>query len=234
KCWNEFDIEKLKEELDLTEEEEARLDELVGEIQGLKEQMKEALEEVKDIIGPKISEKAEEIREECGEIAEQMKPLLEQLKDLHIRLKEALEAGNEEDIATIKAEMEEVTAQLQAVKQELAESDCSRVLPPKAKERVEAFREKIKGIHERVREAFKSRVEKRACARETWEELSEEDQETLKALQAEIIELKKDIEESFKQQDQDRVEEIRGKIAQLMEEIRNLYVESGLASCFRS
>jgi uncharacterized membrane protein (DUF106 family) len=69
--------------------------------------------------------------------------------------------------------------------------------------------------------------------RDAWEDLSEEDQETLKSLQAEIIELKKEIEEAFKQQDQDRVEEIRGKIAKLMEDIRNLYVESGLSSCYR-
>ena len=133
--WGEgtWDIEEIKERLDLTDEEAERLEELIGEAEDLKGQLKEKLEAIRDIIGPKIQEITDEMREECQDVAEKIKPLLEELKELHGELMEAVEVGDDEAVEGIKGEIEAITDEIRVIKEE---SDCPPAAFPKVRERV--------------------------------------------------------------------------------------------------
>jgi chromosome segregation ATPase len=174
------------------------------------------------------------MREECQAIAEKIKPLLEELKELHLKLKEAIEAGDEGAAEEIKMEIQAVTDEIRAIKEEMAESDCLPAISPKVRKRLEIARENCKKMLEKTRERIRSNVERRRCVKGEWKDLSEEDREAMESINADIAELGMELREAMEQVDDDKVAEIRGQIAELVEKLRNLFMEKGLANCFSS
>jgi hypothetical protein len=226
----EWDVEAIKEKLDLTEEEAAELERLIEEARGLKDQLVDKLGEIKDIIGPKVEERAEEKREDCSQIAEDVKPLLEELKELHEQLCDAVEAEDEEAAEEVRAEIEATTDELREIGEELVDSGCPAI-GPRVRKRMEIARDNFRKIVEKMRDRISEGAEKRECLREVQEDLSEEDREALESIKEEVLSMKDDFLEVIENQDREGMRDLGTRISELMKEIRDIYMEKGLCRC---
>lgn len=224
----EADVDKVAEDLNLTAEETDRLKTLIEEVKPLKEDLKEKMEEIRAIVGPKIQEKIEDTREECRGLMNQTKALVDELRTLCSELNKAETEGNSEQAEQLKSQIE---AKRQELNQLWEESGCGpfcgRMLGGRLRDRV-MTRWGIRGRGGMGPMGV-------APAGEWWQNLSEEDQSTLKSLRDEVRNAGQEIRGLMGKGTREEFNAIAGKLADMLFQISEFMKEKGitLPECVR-
>ena len=149
--FREFDIEKVAEKLDLTEEEVEELTRLIGEVDELRETLKLKVGEIQEIIGPKIKEMIEEKHPGCMDIAEETKGIVKEIRDLCMELRQAILDGDESEVADLRSQIEVKKGELRDKIEELQENGCV------SSDRIGEIRGRWGEVRQRFREKLKER-----------------------------------------------------------------------------
>lgn len=149
--FREFDIEKVAEKLDLTEEEVEKLTGLIGDVDELREALKSKIGEIQEIIGPKIREMIEEKHPGCMDIAEETKVIVKEIRDLCMELRQAILDGDESRAADLRSQIEVKKGGLRDKIEELKENECV------SSDRLGQIRDRWGEVRQRFREKLKER-----------------------------------------------------------------------------
>jgi len=119
-------IDQLAERLDLSEEETERLKTLISEARPLRDELRDKLQEIREIIGPKVRDKLEENREQCRELADDLKEIRTELRDLFHQLKDAVRDDDQEKADQIKEQIREKLQDMRELLQQMRQNHCFR------------------------------------------------------------------------------------------------------------
>jgi len=215
----EADVEKVAQELGLTEEETEKLKTLIAETEPLKEELREKMEEIRAIVGPKIQEKIQETREECKGVLDEAKEIVAEIRTLCSELKKAQEEGNAEEAEQLKSQIEDKREQLKELCTQLRESGCGPMVGRCVRGRVMARWGMRGGMGPMGFGPFGG----------WWQDLSEEDRNTLKSLWEDLREAGQDLRGLMGKGTQEDFKAIADRLADLMYQISEFMKEKGIA-----
>ncbi len=215
----EADVDKVAANLNLTPEETEKLKTLIEEVKPLKEDLKEKMEEIRAIIGPKIQEKVEATREQCKGILNQTREIVAEIRTLCSELRKAETEGNAEQAEQLKSQIEEKKQELGELCTQLRESNCGPMVAGRLKGRM------------MVRWGMGRRCIGPIVVGpigDWWQDLSEEDRSTLKSLREDVRDLGQEIRSLMGKGTQEEFNAIAGKLADMLYRISEFMKEKGI------
>jgi len=119
-------IDQLAERLDLSEEETERLKTLISEARPLRDELRDKLQEIREIVGPKVRERLEENHEQCQELVDDLKEIREELRDLFHQLKDAVRDDDQEKADQIREQIREKLQDMRELVEQMRQDHCFR------------------------------------------------------------------------------------------------------------
>ena len=214
----EMDLEKVAQNLNLTAEETEKLKTLIEEVKPLKEDLKEKMEEIRAIVGPKIQERVQRSREQCKGTLNQTREVVSEIRTLCSELKKAEAEANTEQAEQLKSQIEEKKQELKELCTQLRESNCG----PMVVRRVRGRMMGPWGMGGRIGPMGVGPLG------DWWQDLPEEDQSTLKSLWQDVREVGQEIRGLMGKGTQEEFNAVADKLADILHQISEFMKEKGI------
>ncbi len=210
-------VDEIVEELDLTEQEKARLEELMDDIEVLHDELEEKRTEIWEILKPKLKERAEQERDECQEASDEVKDMADEIKELYEKLKEAIADGEDSEAEEIKEEIAEKREALRDMFRERVD-ECRGPWQRRIREKVEKVRSR-RDLGEIVRKALSEIKES-------------DDEDSISPIKQRISDIREGIQQAMKSGDEESLDELRNRIREIANDIRSYLDDRGLRCPF--